>query len=79
MRCSPTRLQAQRRRTRCAAAVPADRSFQEPTTSAVIALDAAGNQLSDIPLIIVDNGAKTEWIESFYLQDEWKMIRRRSP
>jgi outer membrane receptor protein involved in Fe transport len=44
------------------------------TSSAVIALDDAGNQTSDIPANIVDNGAKTEWIESLYLQDEWKLI-----
>jgi outer membrane receptor protein involved in Fe transport len=44
------------------------------TTSAVIALDDAGNQISDIPENIVDNGAKTEWIESMYVQDEWKAI-----
>lgn len=44
------------------------------TSSAVIALDDAGNQVSDIPVNIVDNGAKTEWIESIYLQDEWKVI-----
>ncbi len=44
------------------------------TDSAVIALDAAGNQQSDIPESIVDNGSKTEWIESAYLQDEWKII-----
>jgi hypothetical protein len=44
------------------------------TTSAVIALDDAGNQTSDIPADIVDNGSKTEWIESLYLQDEWKII-----
>jgi hypothetical protein len=44
------------------------------TSSAVIALDDAGNQVSDIPENIVDNGAKTEWIESIYLQDEWKIV-----
>jgi outer membrane receptor for ferrienterochelin and colicins len=44
------------------------------TESSVIALDAAGNQLSDIPVSITDNGAKTEWIESLYLQDEWKLL-----
>jgi outer membrane receptor for ferrienterochelin and colicins len=44
------------------------------TTSAVIALDDAGNQISDIPESIVDNGGKTEWIYSTYLQDEWKLI-----
>ena len=44
------------------------------TSSAVIALDDAGNQISDVPVNIVDNGSKTEWIESLYLQDEWKLI-----
>jgi outer membrane receptor for ferrienterochelin and colicins len=44
------------------------------TTSAVIALDDAGNQISDTPESIVDNGGKTEWIYSVYLQDEWKLI-----
>jgi outer membrane receptor for ferrienterochelin and colicins len=44
------------------------------TTSQVIGLDANGNQTSDVPVAIVDNGAKTEWIGSLYLQDEWKVI-----
>jgi outer membrane receptor for ferrienterochelin and colicins len=44
------------------------------TTSQVIALDAAGNQIDDVPETIVDDGDKTEWIESLYLQDEWKII-----
>jgi len=44
------------------------------TTSQVIPLNAAGNQISDVPEIIVDNGGKTEWMESVYLQDEWKVI-----
>jgi hypothetical protein len=44
------------------------------TNSQVIALDANGNQTSDVPVTIVDNGAKAEWIESLYLQDEWKVI-----
>ncbi len=45
------------------------------TTSQVIALGEAGNQITDVPETIVDNGDKTEWIESLYLQDEWKVIR----
>jgi len=53
--------------------VQSDRS-KSYTSSAVIALDPAGNQISDIPETIVDDGAKTEWIESLYLQDEWKII-----
>jgi outer membrane receptor for ferrienterochelin and colicins len=44
------------------------------TSSAVIALDDAGNQISDVPATIVDDGAKSEWIESLYLQDEWRFI-----
>jgi hypothetical protein len=44
------------------------------TDSQVIALDANGNQTSDVPVTVIDNGAKTEWIESLYLQDEWKVI-----
>jgi outer membrane receptor for ferrienterochelin and colicins len=44
------------------------------TDSAVIALDAGGNQLNDSPVFISDNGGKTEWIESLYLQDEWKVL-----
>jgi outer membrane receptor for ferrienterochelin and colicins len=44
------------------------------TDSAVIALDVNGNQLSGIPVSITDSGAKTEWIESLYLQDEWQLL-----
>jgi outer membrane receptor for ferrienterochelin and colicins len=44
------------------------------THSQVIALDASGIQLSDVPIDIIDNGAKTEWIESLYLQDEWRVV-----
>ena len=51
------------------------------TSSQVMALDNQGNQISpdgiqasDIPLVIIDNGAKTEWIYSGYVQDEWKVL-----
>jgi outer membrane receptor for ferrienterochelin and colicins len=44
------------------------------TNSQVIALGADGIQTSDLPITIVDNSGKTEWIESLYLQDEWKVI-----
>jgi hypothetical protein len=44
------------------------------TSSQVIPLGADGIQTSDVPITIIDNGAKTEWIESLYLQDEWKVI-----
>jgi outer membrane receptor protein involved in Fe transport len=44
------------------------------TTSQVIALDANGNQVNDVPVSIVDNSGKTEWIYSLYLQDEWRVL-----
>ncbi len=44
------------------------------TSSQVIALDPAGNQTSNVPLNVQDNGAQTEWLESLYLQDEWKLV-----
>jgi hypothetical protein len=45
------------------------------TTSQVIALDpTTGIQTSDVPITVADNTYKTEWIESLYLQDEWKVI-----
>ena len=43
------------------------------TTSAVLPVDADGNQTSDVPLSIVDNGAKTSTTVSLYAQDEWKI------
>jgi outer membrane receptor for ferrienterochelin and colicins len=44
------------------------------TTSQVLPIDAAGAQTSDVPLAIPDNGSQTQWIESLYLQDEWKAL-----
>jgi hypothetical protein len=49
-----------------------DHSISE-TSSAVLDTNDLGVPLNDVPVSIVDNGAKTEWIESAYLQDEWKM------
>lgn len=42
------------------------------TTSQVLPVDANGDQTSDVPLVIPDNGAKTAWLYSFYVQDEWQ-------
>jgi outer membrane receptor protein involved in Fe transport len=53
--------------------VQSDHSVSD-TTSQVLLTDATGAPLSDVPTAIVDNSAKTEWIESLYLQDEWKLI-----
>ena len=47
------------------------------TTSQVLSLDAEGNPPvfpNDVPSAIVDNGRQTQWIESVYLQDEWKLL-----
>jgi len=44
------------------------------TTSQVLPTDPiTGAQTTDAPISIVDNSEKTEWIESVYLQDEWKV------
>jgi outer membrane receptor protein involved in Fe transport len=39
----------------------------------VLLTNDVGMQLTDVPTPIIDNGSKTEWIESAYLQDEWKV------
>jgi outer membrane receptor protein involved in Fe transport len=44
------------------------------TTSQVLLTDATGAPINDVPTAIIDNNSKTEWIESVYLQDEWKLI-----
>ena len=44
------------------------------TTSQVLPINAAGVQTNDIPLAIPDNGQQTQWLESAYLQDEWKPL-----
>jgi outer membrane receptor protein involved in Fe transport len=43
------------------------------TTSQVLLTNPAGVALSDVPTTIGDDGAATEWLESAYLQDEWKV------
>jgi hypothetical protein len=49
-----------------------DRSISA-TTSAVLPVDATGAQTSDVPLSVIDNGAKTSTTWSVYVQDEWKL------
>jgi outer membrane receptor protein involved in Fe transport len=58
---------------RAGAFVQSDHSVSD-TTSQVLLTDSTGVPLSDVPTSIVDNNSKTEWIESLYLQDEWKLI-----
>jgi outer membrane receptor for ferrienterochelin and colicins len=43
------------------------------TASQVLLTDAAGVPPSDVPTTIGDDGTRTEWIGSLYLQDEWKL------
>ena len=52
-----------------------DRSTSD-TTSQVIALHSNGSQVSDVPVSIVENGARTAYTISAYLQDEWKILDR---
>jgi outer membrane receptor for ferrienterochelin and colicins len=52
--------------------VQSDHSISD-TASQVLLTDSGGVPLSDIPTTITDDGAKTEWIYSAYLQDEWKV------
>lgn len=42
----------------------------------VFPADANGNQTSDIPFTINDSGAKTGYLYSAYLQDEWKLTSK---
>lgn len=44
------------------------------TTSQVLPVDANGVQTSDVPLSIIDNGNESQYIESAYIQDEWKLL-----
>ena len=43
------------------------------TRSQVLPVDDAGAQTTDAPLAIVDDSRATQWIESAYLQDEWRI------
>ena len=66
-------LQTRTMRIRCGRHLPAERSLQELYHLAGAShWMQTGNQISDVPDSIVDDGGKTEWIESVYLQDEWK-------
>jgi outer membrane cobalamin receptor len=53
--------------------VDSDHSLSD-TSSMVLATNALGLPISDVPETLVDNGGKTEWIYSGYLQDEWKIV-----
>jgi outer membrane receptor protein involved in Fe transport len=40
----------------------------------VLLTNAAGMPIGDVPAVVIDNGAATEWIYSAYLQDEWRVV-----
>jgi outer membrane receptor protein involved in Fe transport len=42
------------------------------TSSVVLPVDGSGNQTSDVPLTILDDGTKHAWSYGLYVQDEWK-------
>jgi hypothetical protein len=44
------------------------------TKSLVLPVDATGAQTSNMPLGIVDNGARTGGLYGIYLQDEWRIL-----
>jgi outer membrane receptor for ferrienterochelin and colicins len=43
------------------------------TSSAVLQTDAQGVVISNAPPTIAENSGATEWLESLYFQDEWKL------
>ena len=52
-----------------------DRSASN-TVALVLPVDATGAQTGDTPLAVADDAARTETIESIYLQDEWQLAPR---
>ena len=52
--------------------IEGDRSVSR-TTSEVLPVNGSGAQTSNIPETIIDNGARTAWTYSVFLQDEWKL------
>ena len=53
--------------------VEGDRAISK-TSSSVLPVDPATGVAGDTPIAIVDDGAKTAWTYSAYLQDEWKLL-----
>ena len=53
--------------------IDAEREISK-TLSYVLPTDDDGNQTSDIPQAILDNGAHDQFEYSFYVQDEWKAL-----
>ncbi len=43
------------------------------TSAQVLPTTAGGVQTGDLPIAIIDDASNTQWIESAYLQDEWRI------
>src|SRR6202171_19569 len=48
------------------------------TAAQVLPTTAGGVQTSDLPIAIIDDASNTQWIESAYLQDEWRIASKWS-
>jgi outer membrane receptor protein involved in Fe transport len=57
---------------RAGAYLQTDHSISD-TRAAIFHVGDTGLQTATVPSTIVDNGSATEWLESLYLQDEWKL------
>jgi outer membrane receptor protein involved in Fe transport len=53
--------------------VQTDRLVSNTTSQVLPTLD--GVQTTDVPIAIPDDQSNTQWIESLYLQDEWRIAR----
>ena len=53
--------------------VQTDRLTSNTSSDVLPTLD--GQQTTDVPLGIIDDQSGTQWIESVYLQDEWRIVR----
>jgi outer membrane receptor protein involved in Fe transport len=54
--------------------IEGDRSISDTSSLVIPVNPATGEQTLDVPINIIDNGAKTAWTYSIYLQDEWKLL-----
>lgn len=50
-------------------------SASADTTDLVFPANAAGNQVSNVPITITDDSSKSGFYYGFYLQDEWKVFQ----
>ena len=53
--------------------IEGDRAVSK-TSSSVLPVDPLTGVAGDTPIAIIDNGARTAWTYSAYVQDEWKLL-----